>query len=145
MMKNPKNKGYHCWVTNITKKDIGLSDLGVSIRSKTTLDILDCRHSYLTVEQVNKSIKYGSLGKRIKQKLLILRYSEPEPINPYREVVSTVSFPNRKRSILTHEAPDFEELEFSMEDDLKFAEETADSAAVEFAAQQIKIEESDEH
>jgi len=133
-MKNPNNKGYHCWVSNISKRDILLGDLGVRIRSKTTLDLLDCRHSYLTIDQVKKSIASGSLGKRIKQKFLFLRYSEPEPKMPRQVEISNATFPDRKRSVIVHMEPEFDELDFTREDEENFANETAESALKEHAA-----------
>ena len=133
-MKNSNNKGYHCWVSNITKRDVRLGDLGVCIRSKTTLDLLDCSHSHLSIEQVKKSIENGSLKKRIKQKALFLRYSEPEPKMPRQIEVSEASFPERKRSLVIHTEPEFDELDFTSEDEVKFAEETAESALKEHAA-----------
>jgi hypothetical protein len=145
-MKSPNNKGYHCWVSNITKRDIRLSDLGVCIRSKTTLDLLDCYHSYLSVKQVKNSITSGSLGKRIKQKALFLRYSEPEAKMPRQVEISQVSFPERKRSLIVHKEPEFDELNFTLDDEEQFAEETAESALEEHAARiQIPTDSEEEN
>ncbi|HUU88073.1 MAG TPA: hypothetical protein VMX17_10015 [Candidatus Glassbacteria bacterium] len=144
-MKNPNNKGYHCWVSNITKRDIRLADLGVCIRSKTTLDLLSCNHSHLTVAQVKKSIENGSLKKRIMQKALFLRYSEPEAKVPRQIEISEAIFPERKRSIIVHKEPEFDELDFTLEDEANFAEETAESALKEHAARiQISTDSEEE-
>lgn len=126
-MISKDKKGYHCWVTNLTKRDIGIGDLGVEVKSMTTVDLLSPGHSYLTVSRIKKSMESGSLKRRKDQKSLIIRFSKPELIERKIEV-SKVTFPGKYRSSVKFEEKVYKELEVggSFDDDDKFAENMAD-------------------
>ena len=132
-MKIPTNKGYHCFVTNITKRDIHIGDLGIIVRSFQTIDLLNENHSILTVEKVQKSLEKGSLCKRIQKKQLLIRQSAPQKAERILEV-SNVIFPHRKRTAVKFEEKVFEELEVGIEDEDLFAEDMADIASADRAA-----------
>jgi len=129
-MKMPQNKGYHCFVTNITKNDIHIGDLGIIVNPYKTIDLLNEKHSILTIDQVKKSIEQGSLFKRIQKKQLLIRQSAPQKAERILDV-SKVIFPHRKRTAVKFEEKVFEELEIglNLEDEEIFAEEMADIAS----------------
>ena len=133
-MKIPGNKGYHCYVTNITKRDIHIGDLGIKISPFQTVDLLNERHSILTVERVKKSIEQGSLFKRLQKKQLLIRQSEPKQTQRTLEVSKAI-FPHRKRTAVKFEEKVFEELEIGtdLEDEDAFAEEMADTVSADRA------------
>lgn len=136
-MKRPTNVGYHCWVTNLTKRDILVGDLGARIPSMKTVDLLDDYHSIYTLDQINKSKECGSLAARLKAKQIIIRETAPQVNNIERTIdVSQVSFPNRNRSIVKNEERIFKELEIgnAKEEEEIFAEEMAESAINDHAA-----------
>lgn len=137
-MTKPSNIGYHCWVTNVTKRDILVGDLGVKIPAMRTVDLLDNRHSILTLDKVKKSLESGSLARRLatKPKQILIRQSEPEPPLARQIDLSKVTFPNKKRSTIKFEEKVFEELELDStpEDEELFAEEMAESAVIDHAA-----------
>lgn len=134
-MTRPSNIGHHCWVTNITKRDILIGDLGARVPSMKTVDLLDNRHSIYTVEKVKKSLEAGSLKARLQAKQILIRQSEPQPQVRVLES-SKITFPNKKRSTIKFEEKVFEELEIddSFEEEELFAEEMADLAAIDHAA-----------
>jgi hypothetical protein len=123
-----KQKGAHCWVTNVTKTRIIIGDLGLPIAPWQTLDLLDPRYSILTAEQVAKSEESGSLCKRKKQKVIVVRRSEPVKVQERQIEVSKASYPYKLRSLVEIENPIFEELEFEMDDAANeaFANKNAD-------------------
>lgn len=135
-MTKPSNIGYHCWVTNVTKRDILVGDLGARIPSMKTVDLLDNRHSIYTVEKVKKSLESGSLARRLAAKQILVRQSQPETISNRTIEVSKITFPNKKRSTVKFEEKVFEELELEAtpEDEEIFAEEMAESAIADHAA-----------
>ncbi len=136
MARGPTNVGYHCWVTNMTKRDILIGDLGARIPSMKTVDLLDDWHSIYTLERVQKSLESGSLFARKKAKQILVRQSAPGQKPPRTLDVSNVSYPNRARSTIKFEEKVFEELEIggSREEEEIFADEMAESAVVDHAA-----------
>lgn len=129
MAKRSKSKGYHCWLTNITKNKIVLGDLRFTLKPYQTIDILDDRHSFYTIEQVANSIKNGSISKRL-NKSIFVRMSEPSKL-PDRQIdMSKTSFPYKQRTIVEVSEPNYEELEIGMSDE-EYADENADSAGSE--------------
>ena len=52
------------WVTNITKKNVSLRDLAITIPAWTTMNLLDKKHYSYTEDQLEKSAKGGSLFKK---------------------------------------------------------------------------------
>jgi len=136
-MKRTTDLGYHCWVTNFTKRDILIGDLGVRIPAKGTVDLLDPRHSYLSLERVTYSLEKGSLARRmdpkIQPKQIGVRHGPPQVL-PKRVISkSEVSFPNKDRSLVKIEEKSFPELELDAMDEENFAEEMAESALMDHA------------
>lgn len=127
--KKPQSKGYHCWLTNITKNKIVLSDLKFTLKPYQTIDILDERHSIYTVEQVANSIKDGSISKRLNKSIFVRMSEPPKPIDR-RIDLSETSFPYKQRTIVEVKKPNYEELEIGISDE-EYANENADSAGSE--------------
>jgi len=136
-MNRPTNIGYHCWITNITNRDILIGDLGARVPAKKTIDLLDNYHSIYTLDQIKKSKETGSLAARLKAKQIIIRDTEPVINNAERTIsISNTSFPNRNRSIVKNEERIFKELEIddAKDNEEAFAEEMAESAIKDHAA-----------
>ena len=127
---NKDRKYYHCWVTNITKMNLTINDIGYTISPYKTMDVLDYLHSNLTPEKVQKSIESGDLKHGLDRKLLVIRQSEPEVEKPRTLEISKASFPNKQRSILEIEEKYYKELDFDSNflSDEDFVEKTIESA-----------------
>lgn len=132
-MNNGKN-GYHCWVTNITKFKIIISDLKLTLYPNKTLDILDERHSNFTIEQVAKSIESGSILKKFNEKKIIFKQTSPKPEVEKKIEISKVSFPYKYRQSSPVEQKYFKEFDLDFDSD-KFAELNADIAEIEHEPQ----------
>jgi hypothetical protein len=130
METNKDRKYYHCWVRNITNINLVINDMGCTISPYKTVDILDYLHSYLTPENVQKSIDSGDLRYFADKKMLVIRQSEPEAEKPRTLEISKASFPNKQRSILEIEEKYYKELDFDNNflSDEDFVEKTMESA-----------------
>src|ERR1035437_6548605 len=117
------------WVTNISSRNVTLTDLAINIRSFTTINLLDKKHYAYTQEQLDKSYILGSLfnkrDKIIKRK--IPPVIEREDIKILRES----SITSRTRSIFTIEQKEYDELKFSDEKEKK--KKTDEDYAIENA------------
>jgi len=123
------SKGYHCWLTNITKNKIVLSDLKFTLQPNQTIDILDSKHSNYTVEEINASIKTGSIGARL-NKSIFVRILPPKKHTDRKIEMSKVSFPYKQRSIVEVEEVDYEELHIGISDE-EYADDNAEIAGAE--------------
>jgi len=121
-------KGYHCWITNISKNKVIIGDLGLPIAPRQTIDLLDPKRSYFTIEQIEKSVASGSLYKRINQKVIVIRKAVPEKPQERQINVAETSYPYKLLYLMELENPVFEELEFDSTDeaDEAFANKNAD-------------------
>lgn len=99
------------WITNLTEKDISLSDLAFTIKARTSVNLLDSKHFSFTKKQLVDSYNNGSLNKRIKQKFIVLRKFSPVT-NLDQQILfkSNAVIPTRQRSIVEHTQEKFEEL-----------------------------------
>lgn len=118
-MKRVKNS---FWITNISKRDVLLSDLNLRIPAMSSMDLLR-KTTYLTEEQVLKSFKSGSLfNKRDK---IVKRLLAPGEIkNGTLEIDLNATTPSNQRSLvevktIKHEELEEEPLDVSKEDALK--------------------------
>ena len=130
----PIEEGYHCWVTNLTKMKIVLGDLKLTLQPYKTLDILDKRHSNLTLEEVAKSIQSGSIYKKWQEKKISFREKAPTPKNDKKIELSKVSFPYKYRQYSPVEQKVFSEFDLDFDTD-KFAELNADASEIEHEPQ----------
>lgn len=108
------------WITNISKKNVMLADLKITIEPYKCMNLLG-KNSKLTYEDVQKSIECGSLFKK-KDKIKI-RYNTPIQNKNVIADDKQAVIPNRAKSIHFTKEEYYEELNIS---DEKFAEENAD-------------------
>lgn len=111
------------WVTNFSNRNVSLADLALTIPAFSTVNLLDKKHYYYTVEQLQKSSSGGSLfNKRDKIKV---RQSAPVVIKTEIPILRDSFMPSKERSILVIKEEKYEELEVSSEDQKKKDEEYA--------------------
>jgi hypothetical protein len=111
------------FVSNISDRNVSLTDLGLSIPARKIVNLLDKKHYYLTKEQLLKSAESGSLF--LKRKILIVRKVPPLEIQQEIYPMSETIMPSRARSAVVVEDIKYEEL--SVSDD-EFAQENSDIA-----------------
>lgn len=129
-MFNKENIGYHCWVINRTKMVLNISDLGWALQPNSTTDILDCKHSMLSVAQVEKSLESGTLGDFEKRKWIAIRKVKPLPNISKVIDISKISYPSKNKTNIKMEEKRFKELEIDVNED-DFALQNADQSVVE--------------
>jgi hypothetical protein len=115
------NKKEEFWVMNITNRNIMLSDLSLNIPAKRFYNLLDSKHFYYTKEQLEKSLKEGSLYK--KSDKIKKCEAKPKFMAPARKKLSEQPMQMRKRSAVKVTTPQYEELIIS---DEKYAEEMSE-------------------
>lgn len=118
---NEDKKPKEFWICNVSKRDVMLSDLYLSVKSHTSVNLLDSRHYYYTWEQIVKSCKSGSIFK--KRDKIYLRDSAPVFGKKTIQIDMESCIPNREKSIFEIKQEKFEELDIS---DEQFAEENSD-------------------
>ena len=105
-----KKVRHEFWVTNIhPKKDISLGDLRLTIRKGESRNLLDSRHYTYTLDQLEESVKTGSIKKRsrwIKVRNLPPRY----PVKPGRYQLAENGRFGKLRYKIEIEEKDFKEL-----------------------------------
>ena len=102
------------WITNISSRNVTLSDLYISVPAGTSLNLLDNKHYSFTTTQLIQSAENGSLFK--KRDKIIVRKVPPAPtdrqaISIYREG----AIPSRGASIYEIKQENYEELNISDE------------------------------
>lgn len=108
------------WITNISNKNIILADLNLTINAYKSVNLLS-KHYHFTLEEIERSVKSGSLFKR-KDKIKIRETAPKEEHIFIKEDKNTI-IPERTKSIYFVKEEHYEELDIS---DEKFAEENAD-------------------
>lgn len=114
------------WVTNISKMNVSLTDLNITIKSLSSVNLLDEKHYSLTKEQLLKSEKEGSLFS--KRNKLFVRRVAPEGEKPKTLFNRESAIPSRERSVYIIKEEQYEELHMS---DTEFASENADLAEMD--------------
>lgn len=114
------------WITNISSRNVSLADLNLTVKAFTSVNLLDNRHYYYTLEQLQKSAHDGSLAK--KGKLIKIRKVEPEHIQVNVPFIQETYIPSRQRSIYDIKEEKYEELNIS---DEEFANENAEIAELD--------------
>ena len=123
-------KNYHCWITNISKMNIVVDDIGYVLYPYKTKDVLDYMYSNLTPEKVQKSIESGDIRRLSDKNMLLVRESAPEVERERTLEMTKASFPNKARSLLELEEKHYQELDFdsTFVSDEEFVEKTIESA-----------------
>lgn len=95
---------------NITGRDANLGDLRVKIPAGKCRNLL-AKKSRVTIEDIIRSEKSGSIYKFLKSKVLIKVYKEEEIVLPLMELAdpSVVTFPQRRKSSIVIEVGDIDE------------------------------------
>jgi hypothetical protein len=109
------------WVTNISKRNVSLADLNLTIKAFSSVNLLDQKHYSYTLEQLQTSVKSGSIYN--KRNTIKPRDVAPEIIKMNMPVIAETYIPSRERSVYSIKDEKYEELEMSDED---FAKENAD-------------------
>jgi hypothetical protein len=118
---NTKNKAF--WITNISKRNVSLADLNLTINALSSINLLEEGHYYYTVEELEKSAKEGSIYH--KRDKIFVRTVEPEVFKMNIPFDRETFIPNKERSLFKIKQEIYEELSLS---DEAFAEENADIA-----------------
>lgn len=128
MMKKPLKREF--WVTNIAPdRDVGLSDLRVTIRHGQSCNLLDSRHYSYTLEQLQASAETGSI--KAKSRFIKVREIQPQPvIKPGLYVAKSGRIVEPLRTNVEINIPYYEELDVEAEKESleKLAEEEAEMA-----------------
>jgi hypothetical protein len=109
------------WITNISNRNVSLSDLNLTIKAYTSVNLMDTRHYYYNLEQLKKSAESGSLFK--KRDKLVVRKVAPIIAKAQMSFQQNSNIPSRERSIFAIKEDTYEELNMS---DEEFAKENAD-------------------
>lgn len=100
------------WITNISNKSISLYDLNVTIKAKTSVNLMSKHYSF-KLEELEKSLSSGYLYKN-KDKLF-KRVVPPVKEKTFTLVDNSAIFPEKTRSIFEFKEEKFAELEFTDE------------------------------
>jgi hypothetical protein len=120
------------WLTNISNRNVSLTDLNLTVKAYSSVNLLDKRHYQYTPEQLIKSAESGSLFK--KRNKLVVRKIAPEILKANVPLSRETFIPSRERSMLVIKEENYEELNVS---DEQFAQENAD--IVELDSKPIKM------
>ncbi len=111
------------WLTNICNRNVSIADLNLTIKAFSSVNLLDKKHYYYTLEQLQKSATSGSIFK--KRKILSVRQVDPVIMKMNVPLANETYINNRQRSILDIKEESYEELSLS---DEQFAAENSDLA-----------------
>jgi len=116
------------WVTNISNMNVSLSDLNLTIRAFSSVNLLDDKHYSFTKNQLIQSASQGSLFK--KRNKIFIRKVNPEINNTTNNVPFKREnmIPSREKSIYIIKNEKYEELNLS---DVDFASENAELAEMD--------------
>lgn len=113
MVYYSKPKPLAFWITNVSNRNVTLRDLSLTIKKYSSLNLLS-NHFYYSIEQIEKSIKEGSLYN--KRHIIKVRKVEPEePKQKQIEVSDQCRFSYASRSNVKIEEVEYEELKVSEE------------------------------
>lgn len=126
------------WVTNVSNRNVTLTDLALNIKAFTTVNLLDSKHYSYTKEQLEKSLASGSLF--LKRRMIRKRTVAPPVENKQQiPIVQEATIPGRERSVLDIKQEHYDELQVDVKEDVeKFAAENADLADLDAQPQLIK-------
>jgi hypothetical protein len=109
------------WVTNQSNRNVSLTDLNLTIKAFSSVNLLDKKHYSYTLEQLQLSEQRGSIFN--KKYWIKVRKVEPEVIKMNVPFSSETFIPSRERSVLVIEHKNYEELNVS---DEEFAEDNVE-------------------
>src|SRR6185437_12032943 len=98
------------WITNISKRNVSLGDLNLTVPAFSSINLLDKRHYHLTEEQLLNSAKSGSLY--VKRSMVVVRKVPPYDDRFKKHVQLSVDLmPRRDKSVFELKTEKFEELD----------------------------------
>lgn len=112
------------YIKNISKQDIHLSDLGIIIKSFKTINLYNIHRFHFTEEQINNSIKSGSIFKRKNKIIFIENLESITKSNTYIKTSKDNLLYDKNRSLIERKKIKIDDLD----DDLDFAIENSDLA-----------------
>lgn len=124
------------WITNISNRNVSLTDLNLTIKAFTSVNLLDKKHYDYSLEQLQTSVSSGSLAK--KRDKLVVRQLAPTIIKNDTSFSRESMIPTRERSLYNIKEEHYEELAVSDED---FAKDNADTAQID-ANKQILLKDN---
>lgn len=129
------------WVTNLSNRNVSLSDLNLTIRAFSSVNLMDNKHYNYTLEQLQKSSQVGSIF--LKRSMLSVRKIAPISKDNYIPMSKNTFIPGRERSIFNIKEEHYEELQVEADtkhaDEEKFAAENADLAQLDTLLQITKL------
>lgn len=114
------------WLTNISKRNVSLADLNLTVNSFSSVNLMDKKHYSYTLEQLTESASKGSIFS--KRNRLVVRQVAPEIIKMNIPFNNETFLPTRERSTFSIKEEKYEELNIS---DEEFAKENADTAELD--------------
>lgn len=114
------NKPHEFWITNISKKNVCLRDLGFTIPKGRSYNLLDYKHFSYTLEQLEASALTGSIFKK-SDKIKVRNVPPQVAVKPGIYVLNE-SRGRKNRSLVEIIEKRYEELDIS---DEAFAEQLA--------------------
>lgn len=124
------------WITNISNRNVSLTDLNLTIKAFSSVNLLDKKHYEYSPEQLQASATSGSLAK--KRDKLVVRQFAPTIIKKNTAFNRESMIPTRERSLYNIKEEHYEELAVSDED---FAKDNADTAQID-ANKQVLLKEN---
>jgi hypothetical protein len=138
------------WVTNISNRNVSLSDLNLTIKAYSSVNLMDKKHYNYSIDQLKKSQESGSLF----NKRRIISVRKVPPVLPEKENkhISDHLSQNRERSLfkinekkyeelhveeIVPDSPEMDEKTRKMQEDAEFASENCD--LLDLDLQQIAI------
>lgn len=110
------------WITNISNMNVSLSDLGLTVPARRSMNLLDSRHHSLSKELLLTSAESGSLYKK-RNKIVVRKVPPVSEARQLLEVAYNAAVATRRRSAVKVEEVHYEELDVS---DDEFAMNAAD-------------------
>ena len=115
------------WVTNISKMNVSLADLNLTIKAMSSVNLLDKKHYSYTYEQLELSRIQGSIAK--KKDKIVPREVPPEIKKKDRiAFIKDATIPSREKSTFDVKQVHYEELNLT---DEQFADENAETAELD--------------
>lgn len=106
------NKNKEFWISNISNRNVTLSDLNLSIKAMTSINLLDSKRYFFTEEHLNKSLSSGSLF--LKRDKIVKRVIPPQAVTGNKTAFDiNAAIPNKPRSIFEIKIEKYEELDVS--------------------------------
>lgn len=111
------------WITNTTNRNVNIADLNLTVKAFSSVNLLDDRHYYYNIDQLEKSAASGSLYK--KKYAISIRKVAPTVMKYDVPIAQETYLPSRERSVFSIKEETYEELNIS---DEQFADQNAEIA-----------------